>query len=79
MSDEPKTFTEEECRITHLMGWYNALTTASTSTRMNKPQREILKFLAYPKLQELEDLGVHPVGGRDNPDNAEYYEWLDAR
>ena len=78
--EEKRTlFTEEEVRIAHLMGWHAALTSASTSPRMNRPQREILQALCYPKILELEGLGIHPEGGRDNSLNNDYYEWVDAQ
>lgn len=78
-NEEGRMFTEEEVRIANLHGWYMAIMSASSSPRMNKPQLEVLRHIAYPKLHELESLGLGPVGGRGNPENTEYYEWVDAQ
>ena len=75
-----KRFTELECHVSILHGWYASLTYAATSPRMNKPQREILERLAFPALRELGELAdIRPEGGRDNPYNARYFEWLDSQ
>jgi hypothetical protein len=74
-----KEFTELDMAVAELSGWYRALNNISTPPKINKPQRAMIEGLAFPILLHLEDLGVHPIGERENKENDKYYEWKDSQ